>query len=300
MVTGALAAGCHAAVRDHVSAGDRLLGLGRTEEALAEYQVALRQSGDSPEVLLRLAHGYAELDRLDEAEQYYARLFAFDSAYVDQAVADFIGMAQRALERKDRARLGRALEQLERIRPGGVPEELSLPFARYYYELGEYAHALPLYLSVLAAQPDSVAPEVRYEVAQVYYELGECGQALVHYRAFLQTRPRGERRRDAEWHAGRCAYQLAQKDRAAGRLEDALAKYDMMIFELRWPPQALLDDAWFERGEILFALGKFDEALKSYEKVLELNPSRTGRRVRLAEDRIRSIRYRGGGTEGSP
>lgn len=296
-MAGALATGCRAGVRDHVAAGDRLLGVGRTEEALAEYQVALRRTGESPGLLLRLAHGYAKLDRLDEAEEYYSRLLAFDSTYADQAVADFVGMAKRALERKDRARLGRALEQLERIRPGGVPEELSLPFARYYYELGEYAHALPLYLAVLATRPDSVAPEVRYEVARVYYELGECGQALVHYLAFLQMRPRGELRRDAEWHAGQCAYQLAQKDREAGRPRDALAKYEMMIFELKSPPQALLDDAWFERGEILFSLGEFDEALKSYEKVLELNPIRTGRRVRLAEDRIRSIRYRSSGEE---
>ncbi len=57
-------------------------------------------------------------------------------------------------------------------------------------------------------------------------------------------------------------------------------------------PQALLDDAWFDRGEILFGLGEFEEAIASYRNVLELNPSRTGRLVRVAEDRIRAIRYR--------
>jgi tetratricopeptide (TPR) repeat protein len=271
------------------------LGSGRTEAALAEYQVALRQRGEAPEILLRLAHGYANVDRLDEASEYYSRLLAIDSAYADQAVADFLAMAKKALERNDRARLARALEQLESIRPGEVPEDLSLPFARYYYELGEYAYALPLYLSVLAARPDSVEPEVRYEVARVYYELGECGQALVHYLAFLELRRRGELRGDARWHAGQCAYQLAQKDVEAGRPQDALEKYELVI-ELD-SPQALLDDAWFERGEILFSLGDFDEAVSSYQKVLDLNPSRTGRRVRSAEDRIRSIRYRSGAEE---
>jgi tetratricopeptide (TPR) repeat protein len=58
-------------------------------------------------------------------------------------------------------------------------------------------------------------------------------------------------------------------------------------------PQSLLDDAWFERGEILFSMGDFENALISYQKVLELNPSRTGRNVRTAEERIRAIRYRG-------
>jgi tetratricopeptide (TPR) repeat protein len=277
-------------VRDHLAYGDRLLGAERVEAAIAEYQVALRSRGEDADVLLRLAHGYAHLDRLDEASEYYSRLLALDSTHVDQAVADFLAMAKRALQRNDRARMARALEQVELIRPGVVPVELSLPFARYYYELGENTHALPLYLAVLAANPDSVEPEVRYEVATVYYELGECGQALAHYRVFLEQRRRGELVGDAKWHAGQCAYQLAQKDREAGRPEEALAKYEMVI-ELD-SPQALLDDAWFERGEILLALGDYDEAVISYQHVLDLNPSRTGRRVRSAEERIRSIRYR--------
>lgn len=277
-------------MRDHVSSGDRLLGAGRVEAAIAEYQVALRRRGEEPEILLRLAHGYAHLDRLDEAGEYYSRLLSADSTHADQAVADFVAMAQRAMERRDRARLARALERVEEIRPGGVPVGLSLPFARYYYELGEYVNALPLYLAVLAMDPDSVEPEVRYEVASVYYELGECGQALLHYRAFLELRRRGDLRSEARWQAGQCAFQLAQEDRAAGRPTESLEKFELVI-ELG-SPQALQDDAWFERGELLYSLGQYDEAVLSYQTVLDLNPSRTGRRVRMAEDRIRSIRYR--------
>ncbi len=275
-------------MRDHVAWGDRLLGAGRTEAAIAEYQVALRRRGEEPEILLRLAHGYAHLNRLDEASDYYARLLAIDSAAAGQAVADFLAMAKRALERNDRARMARALEQLEALRPGEVPDELSLPFARYYYELGEYVLALPLYLAVVAGA-DSVEPEVRYELARVYYELGECGQALLHYQDFLETRRWGELSAEARWHAGQCAYQLAQKDAQAGKPTEAVEKYELVI-ELG-SPRALQDDAWFERGELKFSLGEFEEALRSYQRVLDLNPSRSGQRVRLAEDRIRNIRY---------
>jgi len=257
---------------------------------MAEYQVALRQRGDQPEILSRLAHGYAQLDRLDETNDYYSRLLAIDSSFVDQAVADYLAMAMRALESDDRARFARALEQLETVRPGAVPDELALPFARYYYELGEYTSALPFYLAALAVEPDSIEPRVDYELGRIYYELDECGQALEHFRAFLATRRNGEARRDSRWHAGQCAYQLAQKDRLAGRPTEALAGFDEVI--ALGAPQTLLDDAWFERGEILFTLGEFDEAVRSYEQVLDLNPSRVGRKVRQAEDRIRSIRYR--------
>ncbi len=284
------ASGCGGDVRDHLAWGDRLLGSGRDEAALAEYQVALRKRGEEPAVLLRLAHGYAHLDRLDEASDYYARLLARDSSYADQALADFLSMAKRALQTQDRPRLARALEQVESIRPGSVPDDLALPFARYYYELEEYANALPLYLTVLALQGDSVQPQVRYELARVYYELEDCTQALVHYRDFLARRPSGEIQGTARWHAGDCAYQLAEKDKVAGRPTEALKKFELVI-ELA-APQALLDDAWFERGELLFSMGEFDEAVRSYQQVLNLNPSRTGRRVRQAEDRIRNIRYR--------
>jgi tetratricopeptide (TPR) repeat protein len=289
-VLGASAAvACRGDDQDHLEGGDRLLGAGRPEEAIAEYQVALRKRGDQPDVLLRLAHGYAHLDRLDEASHYYSRLLEVDSSRADQAVADFLALAERSLRQRDRARMARALQQVEAIRPGSVPDELALPFARYYYELREYAEALPLYLAVLAGAPEDPEPAVFYELAGVYFELGECGQALEHFRAFLATRPSGEQRADARWHAGQCAYELAEKDRLAGRPAEALEKFDYVI-ALR-APQALLDDAWFERGEILFALGEYDEAVRSYQEVLNLNPSRTGRRVRAAEDRIRNIRY---------
>lgn len=267
-----------------------MLGAGRIEAAMAEYQVALRQGGGQPEVLVRLAHGYAGLDRVDEAAEYYSRLLAHDSTYVDQAVADFLAMARRAYRTGDRARLARSLERLEEIRSGAVPDELALPFARYYYELDEYAKALPLYLSTLSTAPDSVRSQIQFELGRSYKELGECGRALEHFQTFLERRSVGEQAADARWHAGQCAYELAQEDRVAGRPGEALERLELVI-ELG-APQATLDDAWFERGELLFTLGRFDEAIESYEKVLELNPSRAGRLVRLAEDRIRAIRYR--------
>ncbi len=267
-----------------------MLGAGRAEAAMAEYQVTLRRRGEDTDILRRLAHGYARLGRLNEATEYYSRLLARDSSFADQAIADFLRMARQARERDDRARVARALEQVEAIRSGAVPDDLALPFARYYYELGDYANALPFYLSVVAASPDSVDPLVDYELARSYKELGECNRALRHFRTFLETRRRGETAADARWHAGQCAYRLAEEAQLDGRPEEALEMLDLVIG--LGSPQALLDDAWFVRGELLFGLGRFEDAVAAYERVLELNPSRTGRRVRLAEDRIRSIRYR--------
>lgn len=270
--------------------GDRLLGAGRMEAALAEYQVALRRGGDEPEVLVRLAHGYAKLDRFDDASEFYGRLLHEDSAYADQAIADFLQMARRALARGDRARMARALEQVQAIRPGAVPDDLVRPLAEHYYGLGDYERALPL---LLAAGGEASGPEVRaitYALARTYEALGDCRQALEYFERYLATRARGETAREARWYAGGCAYRLAQENRAVGRPAEALRLLDRVI-EFQAPP-ALLDEAWFDRGEVLYSLGRYDEALTAYGQVLELNPTRAGRLVRQAEDRIRAIRFR--------
>ena len=78
LALGAVLASCSGDARDHIAWGDRFLGSDRPEAALAEYQVALRRQGDEPEILLRLAHGYARLDRLDEAKEAYMLLFNHD------------------------------------------------------------------------------------------------------------------------------------------------------------------------------------------------------------------------------
>ena len=59
-------------------------------------------------------------------------------------------------------------------------------------------------------------------------------------------------------------------------------------------PQNLLDQAWFQMGEILLAQGKRDQALPAYQKVLDLNPARTGQLVQRAQQRIDQLRFGGG------
>lgn len=270
--------------------GDRLLGAGRVEPALAEYQVALRRGGNDPEVLVRLAHGYAKLDRFDDASEFYGRLLREDSAYRDQAIADFLQMARRAVARGDRARMARALEQVQAIRPGAIPDDLVRPLGDHYYVLADHERALPLLLTAHGEATGLEARQLTYQIARTYDALGDCRQALAYFERFLATGVRGEAAREARWHAGGCAYRLAQERRSVGRPGEALRLLDRVI-EFQAPP-AILDEAWFDRGEVLYSLGRYDEALLAYRQVLELNPSRTGRLVRHAEDRIRAIRFR--------
>ena len=65
-------------------------------------------------------------------------------------------------------------------------------------------------------------------------------------------------------------------------------------------PENLLDEAWFLRGDILYALGRNDEALVAYQRVLDLNPTRSGQLVDRATRQIDIIRFGGGGGQAPP
>ena len=78
-------------------------------------------------------------------------------------------------------------------------------------------------------------------------------------------------------------------DGLLARATEALALFDRVI--ALGVPENLLDQAYFERGETLYGIGRFDQALESYRQVLERNPTRAGQLVERAQRRIDDIRF---------
>lgn len=271
------------------SRGDRLWADAHYTEALAEYRLAMAQSGQAEETLLRAAHAYAETDQFERARQLYDRLLAGAPEYTDQVIYDYLRLAQRARARGDRYAMAGATEAALALAPRVPLPELAVPLARYYRGLGDAERALEYYLrAVTQARPDSVAP-LLYEIGVLNEELDRCQAAIGYFDAYRQQAGRGARVGEARWHTGQCAFELARQARQTGHLAEAMAQLDIVL-ELRVPAN-VQDEAWFERGEILFALGRFDDALIAYRTVLELNPARTGRLVERARQRIDQIRF---------
>ena len=277
-----------------IARGDRLWADSAFTEALAEYQLAADQRGDE-DALARLAHAYAELGQLAEARDTYAMLLTTSPAWVDQAVYDYLYLAERSLARGDEFGVATALDAALALRP-----ELQLPgavrsVARFHEEGGSLTRALEYYRRALTTLPPDSAPEVLYEIGLLNEELERCDVAMDYFRAFRIQARRTEPRRwrtllgEAEWHTGNCAFDLARQAQRGGRTGEALEYYRQMI--AFGEPENLLDRAWFERGEILFQVGRFDESLEAYRTVLERNPARTGQLVERAQRRIDEIRF---------
>ncbi|MGH7505649.1 MAG: tetratricopeptide repeat protein, partial [Longimicrobiales bacterium] len=56
-------------------------------------------------------------------------------------------------------------------------------------------------------------------------------------------------------------------------------------------PRNLLDQAWYERGEALLALGRREEALQAFSMVIELSATRSGQLIERAQQRIDELRF---------
>lgn len=282
--------GCGADDQDAVARGDRLAGEGRVDEAIAEYKLALRQRGEEPLVLLRLGHAYAGRGDVDASLRYFNRLLDMDSTYTYQVAADLVEAATVARDEGALDNMARALQPVQRLGIGQIPEDLKLDLARYYQESGDPGSALPLYLSALGDSEEEPPKRVWFETARSFQELGGCGEALGYYRNFLAGRGQdpGDRAA-AQWEYGTCLLEVAEAEVERGRTGSALANLDLLI-ELG-VPRGVLDRAHFQRGGIRLDNGDAAGAREDYETVLALNPARTGPLVQMAEERLREIRY---------
>lgn len=282
-------AACGDPVDPSLVRGDRYLAVGDADKAIAEYLLARRFRGDTEEVLLRLGQAYAARGAVAEAITVYETLTERDPGLRHQAAATLAGVARSARERGGRENMSSALQPLLGWGMGYLPADLQRSLADYYAQAGDDALSLSLRLALLGEDGDP-DPAVLYEIGLAYRQLGACTRALPFFRGYLDAVEDSDRNRgSASFRYGDCLYASADEDRAEGRPATALEKLDEMVkLGVQRP---LMVDAHFLRGELQLALGDTNEALVSYARVIELNPTRTHALVRRAEERMRQIRF---------
>ncbi len=286
-----------------IARGDRLWADAAYTAASAEYRLAVAQRGDE-EALLRLAHSYAVDGKLTEAREAYDRLLAISPGYADQAAYDFLRLLDLSLRRGDVLGVAGAVEASLSLRPELQLPGAVQPVARLHRERGDLERAVDYYRRALTSLPPDSTPAVLYEIGLLYEEMDACERGIDYFQAALaQARAAGESRwrtlmAESRWQTGSCSFRLAQAARAEGRAGEALRYYERVTG--LGVPENLLDQAWFERGEILFSMGRHDDALASYRTVLERNPARTGQLVERARRRIDEIRFGDFGTDTLP
>ena len=270
--------------------GDLAFARGDLEEAQAEYRLALKQGATDPETYARIAHTYVGLKRIDDAREYYRLAVAQDSSLADQALSDFVHLAREENHNGDRFGMASAVQTALEFRPGISLEDLVLPLAQHYSDIGEYGRALSFYQKTLSAlDPDSL-PRILFETAVAYDEVGDCESAVIYYEEYRDRLPRF-RRSEVDWRLGHCSFELAQLRRAEGDDEEALRFLETLISV--GEPRNRLARGYFEKGEILGFRGECEAAIEAFQEVSVMDPSGNSSVVDSAELRIDQIRFGG-------
>lgn len=281
-----------------IARGDRLWADSNYTGARAEYRLAAAQRQDEG-ALARLAHAQARVGDLVEARETYEELVEREPEAADQAISDYLMLARRALDRGDPYGMAAAVDAAIALRSELLVPEFELALARYHEDRGDVERALTHYRRGLLVTPTDSAPRLLYQMGLLRENSGDCNTAMGFYRgAREQARQAGSSESggpwrslmtESRWHVGNCAFTLAREARENGQVTTALRGLETVI-ELGEPAN-LLDQAWFDRGELLYGIGRFDDALASYRAVLERNPLRTGQLVERAQRRIDDIRF---------
>jgi tetratricopeptide (TPR) repeat protein len=286
-VVAALMAGTMAACEsseDALGRGDRYWADSNYVAALAEYRLAARDG--STEADRRVAHAYVVTGQLDRAQRAYDQLVKADPANVDQALFDYMWLARTSLQRGDRYGAARAAEAALQLRPDLPISDLALTLARHYSTIGDTDRALQFYRRAIAAADPATHNSLLYEIASLTERHGDCVDALPYFRSFTERSASSDSVTEARWRMGNCGLERGRQLREAGDFARALELLSVTL-DLG-APQNLLDQAWFERGETLMALGRRDEAAVAYERVVDLSiAGRTqlaGRAMRRLEE----------------
>lgn len=269
--------------------GDRLWADSNYTAALAEYRLSHDRRENDDAVLARVAHAYAVTGEFERARESYDELLQRAPEYTDQAIFDYLTLAERSQARSDRYGMAGAVESALALRPGLAVGDMAAPLARYYARAGDGERAQVFYERALAHAPPDSVPGLLFDFAEFHEGRGDCAEAIDLYSAFRAREPTGTRADQARWNIGNCAFALARAARQGGEPAEALRYLDTVLG--LGVPQNLIDQAWFERGEALLALGRRDEALTAFSRVLETMRPGSNQLAARARQRIDELRF---------
>ena len=291
-------------IEAHLRLAHLLRGEERMDEAAEVCRRALAIDAGAKEFYNSLGMIYAELGRHDEAINMFRRYV--ELAPGEPNAYDSLGMGYQWA-----GRYGEAVQAYERALALDPEFEIArVHLGNTYFQQGRYREAVAEYRRYLEAAPSNAERARGYNsIAIVYWKKGELNEAAraaqrsVSYNrqeresSFFVALARGdlaaaakiqEELRGRRYHPSRGArisarvfhYTAGSLDLKSGRAAEAVEHFRAAVRHrpLIWHVDSFEDclaDAYLE-------LGRFDEAVEEYERVLRLNPSYPLAHYRLA------------------
>ncbi len=276
---GALASACR---KDPRKEAERLIERGRYREAITKLEPII-QAEEKGDLLYLLGTAYASLKDFYQADSYYQRALSVDPTLTAKVLTRYLALGDKLSNSKEEALAVSSWERVLSLDPDYELGERFYHLGNHHFVNQDYRRASQLYPRALNSSPLSpLARDGKYRLVLSLERIGELEEAL----RWCQER-RGEGSQDLLYEEGKIAYSLAEKSLQGGDERRALQLLRRTI-DLG-QPRILLDDAHFLAGEIHLHREEYEEALRSYKKVLRLNPYQKGGVVQRARERIKQI-----------
>ncbi len=278
----------------HNNLGNVFQQRGQTNEAMAQFQMALAIDPDYAAAHNNLGNTLLQNGRVDEAMTHYEKALELNPSYAealnnlgnvllqkgctDEAMVDF----EKALQinfyyAEAHNNLGNALEQkgLTDEAIGEYQEALKINpgFADGHSNLGvcliqegQYDQAITQFQEAIKINPNKA--NVHNNLGTVFYDQGRLDEAIAQYQEGLKIDPNAA---GARCNLGNA---LVQK----GRLDEAIAQYKLALETV---PN--LVDAHNDLGIALVKSGHLREAIEQFKTVVRLNPRDSNARNNLAK-----------------
>ena len=233
----------------HDNLGVALLGKGKVDEAIAEFDKTLEFEPNSERTHYDLGTALLAKGKVDEAIAQFRRAL--------EIMPDFIIARNNlavALEQNGDAE-GAVLELRNALKTHPENAETFVNLGNLLAKKGQFGDAIEQYRSALKINP--AYADAHFNLGLALFRNGNADGAILHYTTALQLRPD-----DAE-----AQNYLGMALVAAGRFHEAIASYHRAI-----SLNSHLADAFDNLAVALAHEGKAQEAIQSWQKSLEINP----------------------------
>lgn len=237
---------------------------GNKAEAEAAYLKAVQTEPNSPDTHLGLATFYWALGRLGDAERSMLTALAIDPNYV--ATNRQLASLYQAAGRRGQAEV--YLKKVVAV-AGDLGSKVSL--SDYYVSVGRVPEAIAI-LEKLTSEKGAFAP-VKIRIALIDYVNGRRSEASKQLDEVIAREPK-----NSDALAIKAHILLGER-----KLQEALAAADAAILADQSGTRA-----HFARGKVMLALGRTDDARKSFREVIRLDPRAGEADIELAQVSLRA------------
>jgi len=233
----------------HNALGAALQESGQVQEAIAQYQQALRLNPDYAEARDGLGIALTKQGKVREGIEQFEQALHLNPDYAE--VHQNLGSALARMGGLEQA-VGH-WEQAVRINPSLAEAHYNLGLA--LMGQGRLQEAIGHFEKALQIQPEDV--QAQYNLGNALLQAGEVQEAIGHYKHALQIKPDY-----AAVHNNLAAALMRQ-----GRLQEAIGHYEQVV---RLTPDSAT--AHYNLGVALEQSGRRQEAVQHYEQALRIKP----------------------------